>query len=457
MCAVHLLRGATGHDGPVSVHLVERRRQICEGAAFGTRDPVHLLNVRSSSMSALPTDPGHFVHWLHSTGRPADPAGFAPRMAFAEYLRHTLGAAESAADPRASLTRHEDEASSVAPALGGGWLVTLARGDVIHAGAVVLASGHQAPGDPLRDRWEGPRVRWIGDPWAPHALDQVAADEPVAIIGSGLTATDVILSLTTRHGQPRTAPIWVVSRHAWFPQPHLRAPHQPAQLQSDVDRLLAQPGLRTRSMVRWFRALLADAGRLDPAVDWRATVDGIRPHSARIWRAMDVQARAQFMRHVRPIWEVHRHRMAAQVADHVHAALAAGDVRLVSGRPSIARARDGGVDLHVSQSETSVQPGSQALRVAWVVNCTGPGPLHGASADPALASLIGGGSVCVDPLHLGIRTDAQGRALDAHGTPQGSLFAVGTLRRPDCWESTAVPELRVQAAEAAGLALAAIG
>ena len=39
--------------------------------------------------------------------------------------------------------------------------------------------------------------------------------------------------------------------------------------------------------------------------------------------------------------------------------------------------------------------------------------------------------------------------LDAQGAPQRGIRLVGALRRGDLWESTAVPELRVQAAVAA--------
>jgi uncharacterized NAD(P)/FAD-binding protein YdhS len=81
-------------------------------------------------------------------------------------------------------------------------------------------------------------------------------------------------------------------------------------------------------------------------------------------------------------------------------------------------------------------------RFAWVVNCTGPG----AGVPKVVQSLIDGGHVAPDPLGLGLVTDEHGRG----GRPD--LVVVGTLRKPAAWESTAVPELRVQA-HAAALAL----
>ena len=42
--------------------------------------------------------------------------------------------------------------------------------------------------------------------------------------------------------------------------------------------------------------------------------------------------RRKFLRHVRPFWEIHRHRMALAVADRFHTLLTKGEVRVVAGR-----------------------------------------------------------------------------------------------------------------------------
>jgi len=51
-----------------------------------------------------------------------------------------------------------------------------------------------------------------------------------------------------------------------------------------------------------------------------------------------------------------------------------------------------------------------------------------------------------DPLRLGILTDKHGALLDATGRASAVLFTLGPSRRPAYFESTAVPELRQQAA-----------
>jgi uncharacterized NAD(P)/FAD-binding protein YdhS len=450
--AANVLRLAAQSHQCVDVHLVERRNTVGEGPAYGTRDPSHLLNVRASNMSAIASEPDHFVHWLRARGSALGPADFAPRTMYGEYVRDTLDDAARMARGVGSLFMCLDEARRVMRRPDGGWLVHCAKGPSIGADVVVLASGLGSLGDPFHGRWHGSRDRWIADPWTPHAVSRIKPDEPVAIIGSGLTAVDVVLTLAGSQAPTRSAPIAVISRHAWLPQPHSPIGPKPAILDAHVKALLDAPRLTARSLVRWFREVLDQARAHASNVDWRAVVDGLRPHTARIWRALPHVERARALRHIRPLWEVHRHRMASPVAEQVGAAIGRGDITMVAGRPERADAHDGVIDLRVRTPSRG--PGmEQALRVAWVVNCTGPLAPHVGNADPAIASLVDSGDLQADQLGLGVDTDSQGQARAADGRIADDLLLVGSLRRPECWESTAAPDLRVQAAEVAELAL----
>ena len=54
------------------------------------------------------------------------------------------------------------------------------------------------------------------------------------------------------------------------------------------------------------------------------------------------------------------------------------------------------------------------------------------------------------PLGIGIATDPDGGVLTASGRA-GGLHALGSLRRGDLWETTAIPEIRAQAFDLAAL------
>jgi uncharacterized NAD(P)/FAD-binding protein YdhS len=89
------------------------------------------------------------------------------------------------------------------------------------------------------------------------------------------------------------------------------------------------------------------------------------------------------------------------------------------------------------------------LSAAWVINCTGPMPANRPESNPVIGSLLSQGQLCLDELALGIETTTAGNAIASGGAEVPNMFVVGTLRKPAVWESTAVPELRGQAATVA--------
>jgi hypothetical protein len=58
-----------------------------------------------------------------------------------------------------------------------------------------------------------------------------------------------------------------------------------------------------------------------------------------------------------------------------------------------------------------------------------------------------------DACQLGLEVDEQSRVVGADGAPADRLFAVGPLTRGQVWEMTAVPDIRIQAAQVAGVVL----
>ena len=107
-------------------------------------------------------------------------------------------------------------------------------------------------------------------------------------------------------------------------------------------------------------------------------------------------------------------------------------------RSSTATPTDDGVAVTLSDGTE--------LTVAGVVNCTGPA---GASAkDPLLAALTQTGLVRPGPSGLGIDTADDGRVLGVL-PPTIPFYAIGTLRRGNLWETTAMPEIREQAYDVA--------
>src|SRR5262249_46613452 len=156
---------------------------------------------------------------------------------------------------------------------------------------------------------------YVADPWSPGALAGLAADDPIALIGTGLTAVDLIVQARAL-GHRGT--IYAISRHGLLPcrqrtspspapAPHPNGPSIPVEEVTTARDLFH----RVRS-----EAALCQAG----GSDWRSVVDGLRPHTQSFWRALDDGERRRFVRHLASRWEIHRHRVAPQIDDQLHEA-----------------------------------------------------------------------------------------------------------------------------------------
>ncbi|MFC6567550.1 FAD/NAD(P)-binding protein [Actinoplanes utahensis] len=413
-----LTAAAIARDPAWRTVLISPEERPGRGVAYGTAEPWHLLNSRAVAMSADPDDPGHLLRWCHERGLPADAATFLPRTWYGEYLADHF---RSAAGSR--LTHHRATATGVrrtAPASpGGGYVVTDDTGAEIRVDHVVLALGNPPPCVPSAVSATARRdVAFVADPWAPGALGAVPADEPVLLLGTGLTAVDVALTLT-RDG--RTVPIDALSRRGLPPLAHPARPAPAVTLDLPSSPILAP-------LVRRVREAIADGA------DWTAVIDHVRTQSDRLWAALEPDAQERFLRHLQRYWEVHRHRMAPPIAARIAGLRSQGLLNLRRGHlTSIEPDPRGGLLVHLH--------GEPPKRYGAVITCTGPGPLP-CSAGPLLAGLIRDGLVRTGPHGLGIETDPDGRA-------GPGLWLAGPLRRGLLWESTAVPEIRGQAARLA--------
>ncbi|MBV9761814.1 MAG: FAD/NAD(P)-binding protein [Acidobacteriaceae bacterium] len=445
MTMANLLRFAGENRTPLRVVLFDRQPAIGEGIAYRTNDGRHLLNVPASRMSAWPDKPEDFLAFARSKDHSTGEGDFLPRKIYGEYVRKTLlELAESAGDHLSAAIVH-DEVTRLERSGSSGWDVETARRRSVHADLAILAVGHRPPNDPLASSWAGPRTRFVADPWAALVLSQIGPDEPVLLIGTGLTAVDVALTLNR---PDRRAPIIALSRRGLLPMAHMRRPVRAADMSELLNRWLdPSEALTVRRLISELREKMAAR---EPGVEWQDLFDGLRPAIGQLWGRLELKERARFLRHARPYWEVHRHRMAPAIADTIERMRAANLLQIAAGTLISAAADAEGIDVSFACRGGSAQ---KPVRVAWVVNCTGPGVHAPHSTHPFLRRLLDAGTLCGDPLGLGLLTDAQGRGVKASGGVQNDLLIAGTLRKATLWDSTAVPELRQQAQTVARMAL----
>ena len=189
-------------------------------------------------------------------------------------------------------------------------------------------------------------------------------------------------------------------------------------------------------------------------IDWRPVLDSLRPHSPAAWQGFSWEERARFMRHARPFWEAHRHRVAPPVAARIEELRQSGQLRFYAGRLTALEEKGGGVEARFRLRGTTQV---RTLRVAKVINCTGPRTDYSKYQHPLLLNLLANGLIDHDPLALGIRATTAGEVLDHNGRVVDWLYTIGAPLKGDLWECTAIPEIRSQAGLVAGQLLAVTG
>lgn len=429
LTAINLL--ARSHDPGLEIVIHEASGIVGRGIAYGTNDRRHLLNVRARHMSAFPDAPSDLLDWALRTGRSNDPQGFLPRADFAIYLQDRLA---DVADDR--LRIRAGRVLDVVP--DGGRFRIVTEHATSTADTVVLCHGNQPPrplvtagGLPLPDApWH------IANPWDLARLRTLPADAEVLVVGTGLTAVDTVITLLEDGPGRRTT---LVSRGGRLPKPHVGQTHTAwvTRVPDDADTIDAIAEAVAEQCT----------AAIERGVGWRPVVDGLRPLTQDLWRRLSLDERRRFLAvHARE-WEVRRHRMAPEVALRLQAYRY--DDRLAVRQGSLYAVEDLGARCRVT-----LDPGREPVEVDAIVNCTGPLSDVRQSADPLLRALVARGTAAPDPLALGLAGTPAGEVVDIAGRVVEGLFVVGPPRKGTLWESTAIPEIRAQAAQVAAAVVA---
>jgi len=436
MVALHLAETLPPGQG---VLLCERDDFAC-GPAYATGNAGHLLNVRASNMSAFPDRPAHFADWLDVVRRDCpdlvqetDAGLFASRGLYRRYLGALLDRAVAGAPGRVATLPGEIVDMSRE---GAAWRLHTAAGTNFLAASVVLAVGNLPP-----VATENRLHRT--DPWAPGTTEGLRPDLPVLILGTGLTMIDLALAL--RDGG-FAGKVIALSRRGLLSHRHAATLPWPTPELSHAERgslalLLGR--------VRWEVQLAAARG-----VDWRGVVDSLRPVTADIWRSLPAADRDRFLRHLRPYWDIHRHRLAAPVAARLAALRDSGFLQIWRGRVGGMRFAADRVAVAIRRHGAAA---AETLEVQRVISATGL--QSAAEADSRLVrALRARGLARLDPWNFGLDVTDTLSLRDAAGRPVPGLHALGPIVRGVFWECIAVPDVRVQAQTVArriGAALAA--
>lgn len=419
----------------IRITLINAGYPTGQGVAYSTTRAEHLLNVPARNMSALSDEPGNFVQWLAArpefAGDTSVGERYVQRRLFGQYMLDLLQSY-----PR--IETIAAEATDVEPSADG-FRIHLAGQSPVNADAVVLATGNPAPaGLPGLENFVHPR--YVANPWSDWLERLEDKNEPIVLVGGGLTMIDAFLTLSALGW---TGPITAISRSGVWPLSHFPAFEYRDFPESDPTTL----GLTALvAIMEEHCRRLRERGQ-NPAV----VVDNLRPFTQRVWQNFSLADKQQFCAEYRTRWGAVRHRIASEIHEQVQAGLASGRLRNFPGRITGLSAT--GERIHVGVATSS---GQETVDAGWVVNCTGPQESCSRSRSPLMQSLFARGLVQSDDLDLGLRVTPEFAVIGRDGKSARPIFAIGPLVRGTLWETTAVPEIRGQGRRVAERVVAAL-
>jgi uncharacterized NAD(P)/FAD-binding protein YdhS len=447
--ALNLLR--LSYWKPVRIVLVERSEHMARGAAYAERGFPYLLNVPAGRMSLNSSDPLEFLKFAQQRKPHATADDFLPRALYGEYLETALQHAELASPSHVQLIKIRGHVCSIERVGNKRSLrLELKDGSSFIADDIVLALGNPPPGHVQGTEQLHGSPRYVSDPWS--SPPQFKPGETALIIGTGLSMADTVIvgrettalsattpNLTTQD-QPALTDVTfhAISRRGLVPPSQTAFRH--AGCDDDGGKLLRAASSSARHLLRAVRELTDEVqGR---GGDWREAITCVRNLAPAIWQRLPHSERQRFLRHARPYWDVHRHRLPQETLSKLHALRRAGRLHIHAGRILNFELVD--EKIRVSWRARGSES-IQTLLVDRVINCTGADYNAIRSRDPLLRSLFAQGLATPDTLGLGLRTANYGALLDPRNRVVPSLYYIGPMLRADHWECTAAQELRVHA------------
>ncbi len=408
---------------PFSIIVVSRDAETVFGPAYSTPRMEHLLNVRAEGMGLFDDDHRGFYTWAAARNKNVKPHEYLPRRLFSEYLteirKDTLAAAKKKSIAFEFLRAEVEDIIPAEATLR----IETDQGEIA-ARDIVLAIGNTLKAK--EDNSVGARL--VTDVWRYdyESLKGQTDVKNVAVVGSGLTALDSIISLLTCGWKGK---ITCLSGSALLPQAH-----PPVYDSTQIKR-----PERTDFIGKSLSGVLKSLRKTARGPNWPYAIDSLRPLHQELWTGFSKRDRLRLSQKYFNLWNIHRHRCAAEIRAQADEARAGGTLEMIKARCTGFRPVENGVEVALLQGG---QPKAQVFDL--VFKCIGVN--YAVANNPLLMKLIDKGFIKAADTPYGIMANEQLRVYEGKG---GTIHALGTPLFGQLFETTAVPELRHQAAKVA--------
>ncbi|WP_407912802.1 FAD/NAD(P)-binding protein [Kitasatospora sp. NE20-6] len=470
--AVCLIDALAQRDtAPGSITVFEPSPHLWRGRAYQSDTTTVRVNATPDDMSVRAGDLRHFERWLMTRDRilglpegttgldPKAGARFAPRTEYGEYLEQTAHAALAKLRLRGWRVDLVSESVTSANLAAGRAMLRTNEGRVRAFDYAVLCVGGDSPKDVYGLNGN---QGFVADPYPiTQKLQAVGPDQHVAVVGSGLTSVDIIISLASRGHRGR---ISLLSRRGMLPGVRQKPVHfdlkhvTPERMQRLSKR---QTSLRIAEIADLIGKEFAEAGadltavieeitgahREDPVERLRrqlSEVDspdlGLRilqravPDTGPdIWPLLSERDKVELLRtHYRTIMSLCCP-MPPSSANELLRLADEGRLSIISGLQDISAAPDGGFTVETSEQE--------AFRADVVINAVNAseGKIPNAAA-PLVNSLTRNRLADRHP-HGGLHIARATSRLAVEGRPEPRWYALGNIAAGTLFFTFGIPSL----------------
>ncbi len=427
-----------------SIAIIDKLESFNKGIAYNPSSSMFLLNVATKKMSAFSDEPDHFLNWVCKQNsfdlfsREALANSFLPRDIYRQYLSSIWDdAIEEAKSKNIQIECFYSFAEHI-NLIDEKYTVTTESGDSIITNQVILATGNQTPSNKaLRQKLDNNHSRYFQNPWKIETITNFEPELNILIIGNGLTMVDTTLGLVENHFQNK---IYALSPNGFNVIPHLHN-----NIACTFDLNIDDPDFSLTHLLRKVNVEVKKLSKL--GITSEPVVDALRSKTQEIWKKLTVAERQSFMRHLRHIWGVSRHRIAPHIYRKIQNLRINKKLEVIAGE--IHKISDAGTHLEVTLFNKKSNK-FKTIQVSRIINCTGPQTNLKESENALLHKLFIEGFLSQDELNLGTKIDLKTyEILDSNNKRVPCFYTLGVNLKGELWESVAIPELKVQAKEVA--------
>ncbi len=423
-------------DAPLAVKWIEKSGEFGTGTAYSTDKDYHLLNVPANVMGLFHDYANDFFEWQLKKGFSYSEHDYIPRKIYGDYIRENLFNYLKK-NTAISIELIQAECKDIHIDIDKeSYSLLLHNNKIIYTDTVILATGNFLPAHPRLANMEFiSHPGYYRDPWDNNIHQQLRRTDDVLIIGNGLTMVDKILDL---YHQIHKGKIYSISRNGYLPFTHY--PCSRHQKYPDYTNELLEASGSSIDLFSIIRKHI-DIG-IKSGIDWRVVVDTIRPSLPAIWDSLPLKEKRRFLRRLGSLWTVVRHRIPVICADIIHLLRDKKQLQILGGRIDAIRPVENGFIVTYTDKKT------QSLRdiaVNKIINCTGPQITPDSTDSHLIKNLFSKGWLCKDELSIGFNVLPDGRLLDREHNIMPEFYTIGNGLKGVLFESTAIPEIRLQA------------